>query len=91
MGVGRAAALTIILGGLMIGRMKVMASTGDDVVTWDTNDQASVDRAKQRYEDLIQKGYKAFMISPGGGKGEPISKFDWTLGEILMVPPMRGG
>ena len=75
----------------MQGTMRAMDGTGDTKIIWDTDQQAEVDAARQTFDKLTKKGYKAFSVKKGGDKDEMIDKFDPTLEKIILVPPIRGG
>lgn len=73
------------------GRLEVMGKQGDLKYMWDKNNKAEVDIAKQQFEDLQKKGYRAFKVNKDGTKGELIRKFDPDLERIIMSPPLVGG
>lgn len=72
--------------------MEVMGPEGDTKTIWDPDKDAEVDNARRSYEDLVDKGYRAFYATgKDGAKGEPMDKFDPDAGRMILVPPMQGG
>ena len=74
-----------------MSEMRVMAKNGDNKLTWDANDTAGVEAAKEMFDKLTKKKYVAFGVKEGGAPGEKIESFDSRLEKIILVPPMRGG
>jgi hypothetical protein len=74
------------------GLFRVMDKTGDTKTIWDKNNQDEVDIARETFEKLTKKGYKAFAVDEktGEAKGR-IDKFDPTLGKMILVPQSAGG
>ncbi len=74
--------------------MKIMRPLhGDEEVKWDPEDEASVSKAKEQFDKLVGKGYKAYKMVEETVKkrGEAIKDFDPAAGSILLAPPMAGG
>lgn len=67
---------------------------GDLRVTWDPNVPAEVAAARAQFDSLIGrggKGYMAYKVQAGGGKGEQIRQFDPNAEAIILAPAMVGG
>ena len=61
-------------------------ATGDDRLVWDAGDLKEINDAHAQFDDLIARGYEAFPVTRGGGKGPtPIKRFDARAEEIIMV------
>jgi hypothetical protein len=73
------------------GVMAIMGKSGDERITWNSNDQLDTARAKKIFDDLIASGHLAFRIKDGSTKGEQISEFDPKAQRLLMSPALRGG
>jgi hypothetical protein len=75
------------------GTMKVMSpKDGDFKITWDAENDDEVANAKQAFDDLIDKRFKAYKITRAGRRtGVPIKEFDPSAQELLIVPAMAGG
>jgi len=73
------------------GRCAVLDATGHTELTWDTRDQASVDAARKKFDDLLGRRYLAFKVNDDGTKGEQIRAFDPEIEDMILIPPMQGG
>lgn len=71
--------------------MRIMGMEGDLKQIWDADNAEEVKAAKDAYDRLTKKGYKAFAVKKSGDKGEAITEFDPELEKIIMVPPISGG
>ena len=81
-----------------MSEMRVMdPKQGDFRVRWDPNDPGSVENARQQFNDLMGPGerrsFRAYRVSSSTGRrqGEPITEFDPSATELLVVPQMAGG
>jgi hypothetical protein len=68
---------------------------GDVPFTWDPGNDEDVRTARRIFDDLHRNGYLAYKVTPGKRGAEPareqIRRFDPQAGQIVMVPPLRGG
>jgi hypothetical protein len=75
--------------------MRIVDVTGDTKIHWDAEAQEEVDAAKEQFEKLIGKGWKAFSVKrrgkKAGDKGSEIKTFDPDAEMIIMTPPIAGG
>lgn len=73
--------------------LRWVSSKGDESIEWDPEDQASIEKAKSKFDELTKKGFKAFKVikEEVTRKGEQIKEFDPSVKEILMTAPMAGG
>lgn len=63
---------------------------GDDHVKWDPADEASVTEAKDKFDAAIKAGKRAFKMDKKK-RGEPITEFDPSLSNVLIVAALAGG
>jgi hypothetical protein len=68
-----------------------MDRTGDTRTTWSKTVRAEVDAAKAMFNSMKAKGYLAYTVEPGGGRGEVIRDFDPNAEAIIMSPQTVGG
>lgn len=71
--------------------MKILDVTGDTRITWDKENGKEALEAKQKFQDLLKQGYKAYSVTASGNKGRRIEEFDVDAQEILMIPETRKG
>ena len=71
--------------------MKILDVTGDTRITWDKENGKEALEAKQKFQDLLKQGYKAYSVTVSGSKGRRIEEFDVDAQEILMIPETRKG
>lgn len=77
------------------GTMKIMDPVaGDEEVTWDPEDEKSIEKAKTKFDKAVKAGKRAFKVveSTVRQKGEQVTKFDpsHTQGYIVAAP-LAGG
>ena len=75
----------------MTHEMRVMGSEGDTKLIWDSDKQVEIDIARDTFDKLTKKGYKAFAVARKGEPGEMISKFDPDMEKIILAAPISGG
>lgn len=68
------------------GVMRILSQNGDDRLVWDRRAPNEVREAAQKYADLIQQGYTAYVAMSEGSRGHRIDMFDPSLEEIVLVP-----
>jgi hypothetical protein len=73
------------------GLMRIMDGTGDNKVIWNSNSAVEVEAARDMFDKLIKKGYKAFSVTKDGDKDGMITKFDPSLEKIILAPQISGG
>jgi hypothetical protein len=75
-------------------QLSVLGIEGHAEIAWNVEDFDSIKNAKAMFDDLIAKGYQAFVVDRDGasvGKGDRLTKFNPALEEIIMVPKVSGG
>lgn len=81
-------------GGMTMGTMRVLDSTGDTAVAWDIDDEEAVREAEAHFRRLLDDERRMAFARPAGAsvdQAELIRTFDPTAEEILMVRPIQGG
>ena len=68
---------------------------GDVRLSWEHGNADDVATARRAFDDLRRKGYLAYKITAGRRGAEAqrdqIRTFDPEAGQIVLVPPLRGG
>ena|SRR5215204_2745307 len=70
-----------------------VAKGGDDKLTWDSDDEFQVGKARTAFNDYVNRGFKMYKSGTIGGKkvGDPITEFDPNIERMIAVPPLKGG
>ena len=76
---------------MAIHEMRTLGSSGDTKLLWDSEQDAEVDNARRTFNDLRGRGFTAFAVKPGGGKGTQVRDFDPEAESLIMVPQIAGG
>jgi len=71
--------------------MRILCDKGDERLVWDKNKGKEAKEAKNKFVELIGKGYKAYSVNAQGEKKRPIEEFDVDAEEIIMIPPTARG
>ena len=74
-----------------MGKLRVLASEGDQKVVWDPDNEDQIEVAEMTFDKLKAKKYKAYSVDKKGDTKKEIKKFDAKAGSIIMVPPIAGG
>jgi hypothetical protein len=76
----------------MTNTMSVMDPVeGDLKIIWDPNNADEVAAAKAQFDALTGKGFMAYTVAEGGGKGQQIRQFDARAEKTILAPALRGG
>jgi hypothetical protein len=70
---------------------KVTGPSGDDRFTWDRRDLDQIKQARDKFYDLLKKGYLAFGVNTKGQKHSKMGRFDPDAEEVIFVAPVVGG
>ena len=73
------------------GRMVVLDESGDKSLVWDSDEPKQVKDAKEQFDKWKSKGYKMFKVTGAKRKQTPITKFDSSLEEILVIKTTKKG
>lgn len=71
--------------------MRILCDKGDERLVWDKNKGKEAKEAKNKFVELLGKGYKAYSVNAQGEKKRPIEEFDVDAEEIIMIPPTAKG
>ena len=76
-----------------MGTMRILDSSGDTVVTWDVDEEATIRRAEELFAQLTRERKIPFARSSGASaeEAEQIRTFDPNAEEIIWVRPVAGG
>lgn len=74
-----------------MGIQIIMDRNGDTRRQFDSNDAQSVVRAKELFEHLTGKGYRAVALADNGEQGELLKGFDEKAERTLFIPQLKGG
>lgn len=75
-----------------MSEMQVMDPTGHTTVTWDAENREETKLARETFEEMVgRKHYRAFKVRKGGERGEPITAFDPTAEQMILLMPLAGG
>lgn len=74
-----------------MSEMRVIDTTGDTKIIWDSGNKDETDAARETFNRLTKKGYKAYMVKKDGEKGQVIREFDPDAEKIILAPQMVGG
>jgi hypothetical protein len=76
-----------------VGVMRILDSSGDTTVAWDTLDASSIQQAKKLFERLAGERKIPFARAVGAPAEETIQikAFDPGAEEIIWVRPIAGG
>ena len=74
-----------------MGIQIVMDRNGDTRRHFDINDAQSVALAKERFDELTKRGYRAVALAPSGDLGKLLDSFDAQTERTLFIPRLKGG
>lgn len=85
--------------------LTVLCGKGDDRLVWDAADPEQVKEAIEKFDEMMGKGYVAFLVDERGKQVGQVNKADWKKKsvrqaeellfkeprEVQMVAPVVGG
>jgi hypothetical protein len=71
--------------------ISVMDQTGHTKHIWDSEKAAEVNAAKDLFDSLTKKGYKAYHVRDNGEEGSVMKSFDKDAEKMILQPPIVGG
>jgi len=75
-----------------MGELKILdPQAGDLKVRWDPDNEAETEAAESQFNDLIDKGFRAYAVKKNGDPGREIKKFNPDAGALIMVPKIVDG
>ena len=83
----------------------ILSGNGDDRLIWDASDPQQVKDAIEKFDEMMEAGFTAFLVDAKGKQCGCISRSDWTKKstrqaeeilfkeprEVQMVAPVVGG
>jgi len=75
---------------MTIRDMNILDRSGHMNVQWDPDKEDEVNAARATFDKMKSKGYSAF-VSEGGEKGKRLERFDPSVEEMILTPPIQGG
>lgn len=71
--------------------MDIMDTTGHTKHIWDAEKPEEVVAARELFNALTKKGYRAFHVKKDGEEGKMMSGFDPEAEKMILVPAIVGG
>jgi hypothetical protein len=75
----------------MAHEMAVMDATGDSKTIWNKDNPDEVECARDQFNKLTKKGYRAFSVGAKGKQDEIVTEFDPDMEKLIFVPALAGG
>ena len=69
----------------------VMDRSGDTRHSFDSADALAVEKARRRFLELTDQGFRAVALARDGKPGVLLREFDPTIEETLFIPQLQGG
>lgn len=76
-----------------MNRMQVLGPQGDVTITWETEDEESITKARQEFEKLQESGFEFFAIKQDGSKMRNRLKTfpnEKKRGEVMHIVAVAG-
>lgn len=73
------------------GTMQIMDPSGHTELKWNPGVSDEVKTARDMFQSMIDKGYRAFKMTRDGDKGQAITTFDPSAEKLVMIPQLVGG
>jgi hypothetical protein len=74
-----------------MGVMNVMNRTGHTKHIWNKDVEDEVEAARDIFDTLTEKGYRAFNVKKDGESGTRMDRFDPTAEKMILAPQLQGG
>jgi len=75
-----------------MGEMKILSEEGDTKISWNPEKEKETEIARDKFNEMIKKGFKAFRVDDSGKKtNRRIDEFLPYAGTIILIPPIVGG
>lgn len=75
----------------LVSELCILDQTGDTRLQWSRSNQAEVDFARKRFDELKKLGHMLYKVDSKGKQGEVLQAFDPKAERIIAVPRMIGG
>jgi hypothetical protein len=76
----------------MRGEFVILDRSGHSTLEWDTADEASVDRVRRRFEEVVADGYLIYAVD-SNGSGTQVKSSDEVVAaeQVIAHHPLVGG
>jgi hypothetical protein len=74
-----------------MGQMAILGKDGDTKIMWNAERPDEVKVARETFDQLTGKGYRAYRVGADGETTERMRSFDPRAGKVILVPQMAGG
>lgn len=65
-------------------RFHILDESGDRIISWNAKDKKQVKEASLKFNEYMEKGYKAYLIDQKGNRGRRIFSFDVDQEEVVF-------
>ncbi len=65
--------------------IRILSQNGDDRLIWDRSRKDEVKEAFDKFNELLKKGYTAYILNSKGERGHKITEFDPGLEEVVFA------
>lgn len=65
--------------------VRLVNDTGDELLIWDSKVKDEIGEAARVFAEYLEKGWKAYAVSPEGALGQRIVRFDASLEEVSFA------
>lgn len=76
---------------MIMSEMQVMDPTGHTQVHWSPSDVDEVKTAREVFDKMRKKGYRAFYAGRFGSKKGRMDEFDPGAEKLILIPQLVGG
>lgn len=71
--------------------MEIMDPTGHTEVNWDQGSEDEIEVARETFNRMTERGYRAFRTDLKGNQGTRMTEFDPAAESLILVPHLQGG
>jgi hypothetical protein len=70
--------------------LRILDDNGDSRLLWDRRKLAECEDARQKFDEYLKKGYRAYVCRSDGSKGARVETFDALLEEVIVAAAAAG-
>jgi hypothetical protein len=74
-----------------MGELRIMGKVGDTKIIFDKDNEDEVEAAREQFDNLLEKGFKAFKVKKDGKNGRNVKTFNEDESMYILIPPIVGG
>lgn len=71
--------------------MEIMDRTGHTEVNWDASNDGETEVARETFNRMTERGFRAFRTDGKGAQGTRMTEFDPEAESLILVPHLAGG